>query len=93
MLRSAKVFNTSCRASVRAPPGAGGSLSEERVWKRSVQSVVREALLREREMQAASDKAAFWRACRDDVLKDFLLVALLLDRTAADPGGAGCRWG
>ena len=53
------------------------------MWKRSVQSVVREALLREREVQAASDKAACWRSLRDDVLKDLLLLVLLLDRTAA----------
>ena len=37
-----------------------GSLSEDKVWKRSMQSVIREALLCEKDMQAASDKAAFW---------------------------------
>jgi hypothetical protein len=59
------------------------------VWKRSVQSIVREALLREREVQAASDKAACWRSLRNDVLKDLLLMVLLLDRVVLDSAAMG----
>ncbi len=35
-------------------------LSEERIWKRSVQGLVRDVLLLDSDMRAAPDKGVFW---------------------------------
>ncbi|GAX74174.1 hypothetical protein CEUSTIGMA_g1623.t1 [Chlamydomonas eustigma] len=65
--------------------GDDSKVSEDRVWKRSVQSLVRETLLSEKLMQGASDKTAFWRSSSDHLLKNLLLSVLLLDKTLSNP--------